>query len=136
MYRDPPAHAPLAVVAFGRNVVALDRLTGKRAWEHAAMFSPIMRLFVTERRVYAVGKDRIVCLAYETGKKVWSAVSPVMLETVVLDGAQILGGIAGEVVCLSAETGEVLWRDRFQGMGIAPVAVGFPGNTAQIDRTG
>lgn len=60
--------------------------------------------------------------------------TPIDTETLVVDGAQVLVASAGEVACFALETGAFLWQDTFKGMGVGPVSLGFPGNTASVDR--
>jgi outer membrane protein assembly factor BamB len=133
MYRHAPAGAPLAIVAFGSNVVAMDRMNGRRVWSRTLPGALWRRLVVTDDRVYVCGPGRLACFAYPTGVDIWNVSTPIRTDTIVMDGAQILVGGGGEVTCFSAEDGRVLWKDGFEGMGLGDVALGFPHNTTHVD---
>lgn len=137
MYRQAPSPG-LVVAAFGRNVVALERRSGRVAWRWAgdASTNAFDRIAFGDGCVVAssaVGPT-LVCLAYTTGALLWRATSSIFGPTLVVDGDQILVGGAGEVACLELATGRVQWREPFKGLGVGAVALGVPGNVALPDR--
>jgi outer membrane protein assembly factor BamB len=137
MYRNEPAPAPLAIVAWNRNILALERMTGRRVWTFAedATWSQIG---VTNERVVALdgsSSPRMVCLAYATGAKLWEAPSKLSpADTLLIDGETILLSGSGEMACHSLADGRLLWHDPFTGMGFGRVSFGFPFNVADRDR--
>ena len=134
MYREKPAPAPLAIVVLSSRVFALDRLSGQRVWNASIPLALWSRLAVTDDRVVVASGSALTCLGYADGAKLWETRTPIDTETLVVDGAQVLVASAGEVACFALETGAFLWQDTFKGMGVGPVSLGFPGNTASVDR--
>jgi len=135
MYRSPPAAAPLAIVAWNRNIVALDRVSGRRVWTFEESGS-WRRIAITSDRIVAGDGSsidgRMVCLAYETGARIWD-VTTGMNGRIVIDGDLVLRSGNGEIACHSLVDGRRLWHDPFRGMGVGEVGFGFPFNVCDQD---
>ncbi|MDI3291574.1 PQQ-binding-like beta-propeller repeat protein [Polyangium sp. 15x6] len=133
MYRHQDPHAPLLVLAFGGHVLAVERRTGKVVWKQKHEPYLVRLLFAPERVLLGYGKE-LVCLAYETGQVLWQTSVPVWIDSILVDGNEIFFGAVGEAGCVDVNTGALLWHHPFTGMGTSSVALGVPGNVAQIDR--
>ncbi len=126
---------PVLVVAFGGQVVGLDPVTGKIAWEYD-LGGHTPRLLVTETQIFAAG-HQLCCLAYPTGELIWKAEHYISrYATFVKSGDQLFTAVAGEVECYSALDGKPLWTNKFPGKGSDIVALGTPSNVMQAMRVG
>ncbi len=133
MYRDSNAPSPLLVISFGGYVFAVERRTGTLVWRWAHEESSSARLLLPPGRVLLGYTHELVCLDYATGELSWRTKVPVATGTIVADGDEVFFGSAGEVGCVDVNTGTLLWHQPFRGMGQGAVALGVPGNVAQID---
>jgi len=133
---EPPAAAPILVVAFGGHLFGLDVATGARLWqsEHRVGAGHV-RLAISRSRVYALRAGELSCLDYATGRALWSTALPLFADTLLLEGELLFAAGSGEA-CRVGEDGAVLWHESFPGMGQGNVALGVPGAAAQSDRTG
>jgi outer membrane protein assembly factor BamB len=143
MYREPPAPAPLLIVAFSKVVVGIERRTGRRVWEwwDRSIIGDWSRIALFGRYVVVASSDvasdpHVVCLAYETGACLWRTASPLGPETFLLDGGELFVASGGKVACIDFATGALLWHDPFNGYGIDRVAMAVPGYAAQPTTTG
>ena len=141
MYRTEPGTAQIAVVAFGPRVFGMDR-SGRQAWyfDGSTIDSALewSRLVVTDTHVVLGSRleQALVCLSYATGAKIWHVKPPLYAdECLLVDGEHVFVGQGGEVACHSLADGRLLWHEKFKGLGGGRVAIGFPGNVAQIDLT-
>jgi outer membrane protein assembly factor BamB len=129
--------SPLLVAAFGSHVVGIERRTGRRAWHwqspHATYWT---RVTVHAELVVTGANNYAACLAYGTGHLFWQVEIPIAASTLLVDGGELYVASAGEIACLDLRTGAVIWHDPFKGFGVGSVSFGFPGNAAQVDRTG
>jgi len=133
MYREA-APGPVLLVAFNGQVFGVDPLTGAVKWEHS-IGGNCIRLVVTDTAVYAFSINRTLArIAYPGGELLWRV--EVEGDTILLEGERLYLGRFGVVSCHSTEGGQLLWKNRFEGKGMGEVALGFPGNQAQPDRTG
>jgi outer membrane protein assembly factor BamB len=135
MYRDLEPHAPLLVLAFNGYVVAVERRTGKLVWKQQYHEPYMARLLFAPERVLLGYHKELVCLAYATGQVLWRTTVPTWIDSIVVDGDEIFFGAGGEAGCVDVNTGALLWHHPFKGMGSTAVALGVPGNVAQIDRS-
>jgi len=135
MYRHLDPHAPLLVSAFNGYVVAIERRTGKLVWQQQHHEPYTARLLFPPGRVLLGYHKELVCLAYMTGQVLWRTDVPTSTNSIVVDGDEIFFGAAGEVGCVDVNTGALLWHHPFPGMGATAVALGVPGNVAQIDHS-
>lgn len=134
MYRHLDPLAPLLVVAFGGNVIAVERRTGKLVWQQKHEAYAVRLLFPPGRVLLGYHKE-LACLVYTTGQVLWRTAVPVATDTIVVDGDEIFFGAVGEACCVDVNTGALLWHHPFKGMGATAVALGVPGNVAQIDQS-
>jgi len=134
MHHNPDDH--LVIITIGPAIVAMDRVTGARVWQHRAEGVFYDRISVTDDHVLAAGGSFITRLAYATGALVYTVESPVSAHTWLVDSGQIFLSHGGELACLAADTGRLLWHDRFKGFGQLAAALGVPGNVSQVDQTG
>ncbi|MDC0742960.1 outer membrane protein assembly factor BamB family protein [Polyangium mundeleinium] len=135
MYRHLDPHAPLLVLAFGGYVIAVERRTGKLVWQQQYHEPYTARLLFAPGRVLLGYHKELVCLAYTTGQVLWRTAVPTSTDSIVVDGDEIFFGAVGEAGCVDVNTGALLWHHPFTGMGTSAVALGVPGNVAQIDRS-
>ena len=133
MYRQAPGPAPITVIAFNGHVTGVERRTGRILWrwDHAAQLR--CRLDFAENVVFVSLQEGVACLAYLTGVLVWWVPLPFYVGSLVCDGDELFVAGSGEAACLDRSTGAVLWHHPFKGMGAQPVAIGVPGNVAQMD---
>lgn len=136
MYRAPPAPAPLAIVATGYHVIGMERRTGQRVWQWSSNGTSWTRIAIDAERVVVGGGHELASLAYDTGALIWRVKCPLLVSTLLVDGDVVLVGSQGTVICFASSDGSFLWHDGLKGFGIGAVALGFPGNAAQIDLTG
>ncbi|MDC3962577.1 PQQ-binding-like beta-propeller repeat protein [Polyangium jinanense] len=135
MYRHQDPHAPLLVITFGGNVIAVERRTGKIVWQQQYHSPFPARLLFPPGRVLLGYQRELVCLAYTTGQLLWRTTVPTSTAgSIVVDGDEIFFGGGGEAACVDVNTGALLWHHPFKGMGAWAVALGVPGNVAQIDH--
>ena len=135
MYRQLDPHAPLLVIAFNGYVIAVERRTGRLVWQQQYHEPYMARLLFAPERVLLGYHKEIVCLAYATGQVLWRTTVPTWIDSIVVDGDEIFFGAGGEAGCVDVNTGTLLWHHPFKGMGATAVALGVPGNVAQIDRS-
>lgn len=135
MYRNQESLAPLLVLAFGGHVAAAARRTGKVVWQYKHHEAYTARLLFAPGRVLLAYHQELVCLAYANGQVLWRTAVPTSTDSIVVDGDEIFFGAVGEAACVDVNTGALLWHHPFPGMGTAAVALGVPGNVAQIDRS-
>jgi len=135
MYRQLDPHAPLLVIAFNGYVIAVERRTGRLVWQQQYHEPYMARLLFAPERVLLGYHKEIVCLAYATGQVLWRTTVPTWIDSIVVDGDEIFFGAGGEAGCVDVNTGALLWHHPFKGMGATAVALGVPGNVAQIDRS-
>lgn len=133
MYRQPEPSVPLLIISFGGNVLATERRTGRVVWQWKYDEHWPARLLFPVGRVLLAYSDELVCLSYAKGELLWRSKVPTGTMSIVADGDEIFFGSLGEVGCVDANTGAVLWHHPFKGMGQGAVALGVPGNVAQID---
>jgi outer membrane protein assembly factor BamB len=138
-YRDDsiPSERPVLVVAFRGRIFGLSRASGQILWEVMHGAGP-PELLITSDRVYAVGGPSLLVLEYPSGREI----RRVLLEAtfggrsrLLLDGGHLFVGVGGEAFCLTRD-GDLLWKQPFEGKGVADVALGFPGNVRQVDVVG
>jgi len=134
MYRHHDPLAPLLVLAFGGHVIAVERRTGKVVWRQQHYEPYTARLLFPPGRVLLAYHKDLVCLAYANGQVLWQTAVPTPTDSIVVDGDEIFFGAVGEAACVDVNTGALLWHHPFPGMGTTAVALGVPGNVAQIDR--
>lgn len=135
MYRHQEPLAPLLVIAFGGNVIAVERRTGKVVWQQQQQEPFAARLLFPPGRVLLGYHKELVCLAYASGQELWRTAVPTPVGSIVVDGDEIFFGAVGEAGCVDVNTGALLWHHPFRGMGSTAVALGVPGNVAQIDHS-
>ncbi|MDC3962575.1 PQQ-binding-like beta-propeller repeat protein [Polyangium jinanense] len=135
MYRQQDPHAPLLVIAFNGYVIAVERRTGKIVWQQEYHEPFAARLLFPLGRVLLGYHKELVCLAYTTGEVLWRTAMPMPTSSIVVDGDEIFVGSGGEAACVDVNTGALLWHHPFKGMGAGAVALGVPGNVAQIDHS-
>jgi outer membrane protein assembly factor BamB len=85
MYRNLDPLAPLLVLAFGGNVVAVERRTGRRVWQQAYEPYTVRLLFPPGRVLLAYHKE-LLCLAYTNGQVLWRTAVPTPTDSIVVDG--------------------------------------------------
>ncbi|KYF52254.1 outer membrane protein assembly factor BamB family protein [Sorangium sp. So ce854] len=134
------AAKPVLVAAFLDRIFGVDPVKGRVLWEHKqdGIVHPSTgtALLITPAAIYAASVSRITCLRYPTGELLWEAKTALSgRATLLLEGDRLFVGKQGEIECFSL-TGQSLWRNRFKGKGIGPVALGVPDNVAQPDDTG
>ena len=134
MYRHLEPPAPLLVLSFGGNVIAVERRTGRLVWQQKHEAYTARLLFPPGRVLLAYYKE-LLCLAYANGQVLWRTAVPTPTDSIVVDGDEIFFGAAGEAGCVDMTTGALLWHHPFKGMGATAVALGVPGNVAQIDQS-
>jgi outer membrane protein assembly factor BamB len=130
------AYSPLLIAIVGSHVVGVDRRTGKRVWDWNADGTYFGRMAIANDRIYVGGRDRLVCLAHDSGKKIWDVISPIWTEqTFLVDGNEVIVGWNGEIAAFSTGDGKLLWHDPYEGYGTGGVVLGFRGvGVAHVDR--
>lgn len=130
-----PDHPLIAV--HGMTVRALERSSGRLAWEYEAK-KPIARFTLAHGRVFALDDScRIHCLDMATGK---------LLGKVAIDGAEWTGcalvaeggvvyAATTRSVAAISEQGKVLWRTEVGGAFAARAGLAVAGNIVQPDFT-
>lgn len=161
MYRQPQLDAPLIVIATNGTVRALEKATGRKAWElviTGLAQRSVVRLVVEGSSVVGFGlrtvpKDGVFesneyfgvlfAIDYATGRLRWSVriddrrfLSPTLL----VESPHVF--LANEAVLYAyvLEDGRPLWQDIDEGTimleheaGVSPVALATPGRNAQGD---
>lgn len=119
-------------------MVALERTSGKKVWEHALPSALLSRCqtVVRESTVYvAAHSGHLLLLDYATGKEracttfKGSGQAPALL----LDQEELFVVMGGEVTAFDLE-GEVLWHEPLKGRGNGVASLAFPGNDRQADE--
>ena len=100
------------------SVAALDRLTGKSAWEHKLDGQPLT-LTVTDGVAYAVTWGKMVyAIEVESGTMLWSAELDTRISSgprvTVAGGVVIAGTIYNGYTVFDAATGQELWKKEVQ----------------------
>jgi len=126
------------IVTIGGFVVALNRASGERVWEHALPSSLMSRCqtVVHESTVYAAAQSgHLLLLDYATGKQracttfKGSGQAPALL----LDHETVFVIMGGEVTAFNLE-GKILWHEPLKGKGNGAASLAFPGNDRQPDE--
>jgi len=137
MYRSQESHGPLVVVTLGVAIVAMDRATGRRVWQHKGEgFIGYGKLTVTADLVIAGGGKAITALTYTSGTHVYTVEAPFHVDTWLYDAGQLFVAGQGEVASFDGATGRLLWHDGFSGYGHHSAALGLPGSAVSVDRRG
>jgi len=121
-------------------VVAIERRTGNVTWtykhESETAAGSVARMHFPPGRVVLAYGNELVCLDYATGVMMWNNPDvPNSGHTVLLDHDQIFLGSNGKITCVDGNTGAVLWHHPFDDLGQGALAIGLPGNVAQVDET-
>jgi outer membrane protein assembly factor BamB len=139
MYRaDASQDRSLLIAAFLGKVFAVDRSTGQIRWRTALGSNEVVELAIGEGLVVALTASRLAFLTYATGQIVRfverqdEAIGG--RATLLIDAGQLIVAGAGAVACYSLQ-GDLRWTQPFKGEGHGDVAIGFPGNVRQADRT-
>lgn len=92
------------------------------------------RLLVTERHVFLAQSGDLACLGYLTGAVVWLRKQsiPTSDVTLLFHEDKLVVGHTGRVQAFSAADGAFLWAATSDSRG--HVALGVPGNAAQVDE--
>ena len=136
MYREPdPEAAPLLIVAFNDQVMALDRVTGALRWySKLRSAGSSVELAIHAGRVYAIcGNGMLHVLTYEDGAEVTRRKLSgryVGRATLVVDADHLFIASGGEVCCIDRD-GKDVWFNGLEGKGVGLVSIGFPGNLRQ-----
>jgi outer membrane protein assembly factor BamB len=133
-YRQPPPNAPLLL--FGRNVLAVDRATGRVLWEHSTDSYNVRRFLLDGDRLYVLDEASILhLLVARTGQ----ALAKIDLDLPMMDNMMLDEGrlyIVGRqnLVALDLD-GRVLWKQEIELHGSRSLAgMAVPGgNSVQVD---
>lgn len=131
----------IVVIAFSERVFGMAATTGQRIWEQPGMDwgRGTFRLVVEDGRVFGLAPTgHLFCLDYATGSALWQtpAGTPSSMATLLVKGAYVFVGAAGEFHAFAAADGRPLWKDEFKGKGVGNVAIAVPGASAQVDLVG
>ena len=131
---------PVLVLAVNGKVLGVDAATGARLWEHDTGGRGQVEIAVHRERVFANGiEPAVLCIEYPSGRFLGKADIPrrepggrMLLEG---DRLYIQGG--GKVTCMSALDGRGLWHQELERLPgpFWEIAMGFPENVRQVDRT-
>ena len=129
----------ILVVGLAGKVVGVDRATGQLRWVNDLPGGGHGSVFIACRHgalvVSALGKA-VYRLDYLTGETLWMAeTSERGRATIVIEPDVIVVAKAGYIDGFD-HAGQRVWTQTLEGMGIARVALAFPGNIAQSDDAG
>jgi outer membrane protein assembly factor BamB len=117
---DPAAGGGTVYAANGLGVVAaLDMATGKQRWRVTLPTPARAAPTFADGRLYVPTiDDRLIALAQDTGKTIWTYQDPPQATTILglpspafAEGLVVGGFGSGDLVCLRAATGESTWTD-------------------------
>jgi outer membrane protein assembly factor BamB len=132
-YRNASTLRGPLVVAFNGRVVALERDSGEIRWQHNVRDSRVVRLAITDTRVYAATHVMVFAFDYHGGEELWHAVRHYSgAAAIIAEDDKVFVASSGEVECLS-ESGEHLWDNAFKGGGYGALAMGVAGTCVQAD---
>ncbi len=106
-YREPPANAPL--ILFGSKVVAVDRATGKKLWEHSTDGRLVQSFVFEGDRLFVLDDLSVLhCLVANTGQSM-ARVELELIERIMLDEGRLYGVGGNWTIALDLD-GRILWK--------------------------
>ena len=134
--------SPLLVTGFRDKIFAIDRATGEVRWRVQLTnsgYTGCVELAIDDTLIVACTPVDLAFIDYTTGT-IRNQVSRLDKTRgdraiMVLDGGNVFIGSRGAVACYSGD-GELLWEQGFKGEGYGDVALGFPHNVRQADKSG
>jgi outer membrane protein assembly factor BamB len=132
-YRNASTLRGPLVVAFNGRVAALERDSGEIRWQHNVQDTSVVRLAITDTRVYAATHFQVFAFDYHGGEELWrTARRHTGAGAIIAEDDKVYVASSGEVECLS-ESGEHLWNNAFKGAGYGALAMGVAGACVQAD---
>ncbi len=130
--------APLVIISFQKQLVAVDVRSGEHAWEYDLGFKSDMgRLHVSDEQVLFLSRGRLLCLEYQSGRLSWMVELPdpfgSRAELLVYAGHAVVHNL-GEAAAVDTTDGRLSWHNRFKGKKIYEGALAAPGVCTPIDR--
>jgi|CXWL01.1.fsa_nt_gi outer membrane protein assembly factor BamB len=133
-------HRELFLIGLGGKVRALDRASGRVAWDVVLedIAGAAIGLAIGGGRVFATGsKKPLHCLDYATGVLRWKVdTASIGRAMLLLDEGYLYVYRGGTLECFGVEDGQRRWADGLKGFGYGSASLAVPGQVVNADVTG